>query len=368
MKSFLTLLMCLVALLSGAQSFKKQKKQLLAEYNQSVQRYDSLFEAYDHLYAGFPEQRNLFSTSLRDIERNEAQLEEIKVEVLDKLNQLNTLGKLPIGISKTTIDTIPIRISNRIVGSLRQDIARVVQIYHPEFSLNLDGLKRKTQLEYLSSRTADVNDEFRKLELKYQSLHSALLKIKPVKEKLDSARELIDLRKNALQVHLDELNAELEKELRSFRKNGPKGFSEDYFAVFPEVFPGQSFREMAKMALEPDPNVKGVSDKEKVHLYVDEPAEFPGGATALGKFLADNFQYPLTALEQGIDGKCYLQFMIDETGAISNVLVKRGVPDCPECDTEAIRLVEAMPEWIPGKNGGEPVKSLFNLPIIFKID
>lgn len=104
-----------------------------------------------------------------------------------------------------------------------------------------------------------------------------------------------------------------------------------------------------------------------VHLYVEESAEFPGGMGALKQYLADNIKYPQTALELGVEGKCYLQFVVSASGNISNVEVKRGVPDCPECDKEAVRVVKNMPHWKPGKNGGKAVHSVFNLPVTFKI-
>lgn len=359
--------MCLVALFSGAQSFKKEKKQLLTEYNQSVARYDSLFGEYERLYAGFPEQRNLFSASLRSIERKEAQLDEIKAEVLKKLNQLNNLGKL-VQVTKTTFDTIPVRIVNKAVGSLREDLARVVPVSHSEFTLQLDGLDRKTQLEYLRSRTVDVNNERRQLELKYQSLHGAIGRMEMVSKKLITAREQISLRTRGLQANLDILNFELEKERTAFQNNGPKGFSEAYFRVFPTVFPHDPRSVFSENTHDVMDLVEKKDDNTIVPIYDEEIAEFPGGMVALKQYLTDNLRYPETARELGIEGRCYLQFVVSARGNISNVVVKRGVPQCPECDTEAIRLVEAMPKWNPGKNGGKPVKSTFNLPVTFKLN
>lgn len=113
-----------------------------------------------------------------------------------------------------------------------------------------------------------------------------------------------------------------------------------------------------------------VEKKEEpvIYTFVDEPAEFPGGTAALRKFLGDNLQYPQTAQELELQGKCYLQFVVSAAGNISNVTVQRGVPDCPECDKEAIRVVKSMPKWKPGKNGGKEVNSTFNLPIVFKLN
>jgi len=102
-----------------------------------------------------------------------------------------------------------------------------------------------------------------------------------------------------------------------------------------------------------------------VHTYVDEVAQFPGGLTGLGKFLREHMIYPQSAKDLAIEGKCYLQFVVSATGRISNIVVLRGVTDCTDCDKEAIRVVKAMPDWIPAKIGGQVVDSYFNLPVSF---
>lgn len=86
------------------------------------------------------------------------------------------------------------------------------------------------------------------------------------------------------------------------------------------------------------------------------------------KFISEHLKYPAVAEESGIEGKCFLQFIVSETGELSDIKVRRGVPDCPECDKEAVRLVKSMPKWTPGKNNGKAVKSLYTLPVMFKLN
>lgn len=105
----------------------------------------------------------------------------------------------------------------------------------------------------------------------------------------------------------------------------------------------------------------------EVYTFVDEPAEFPGGTAELRKYLAEHIKYPQTAVEMGLEGKCYLTFVVSENGYISNVKVKKGVTDCKECDDEAIRVVKTMPRWKPGKLNGTAVNSVFSLPVTFKL-
>jgi len=106
----------------------------------------------------------------------------------------------------------------------------------------------------------------------------------------------------------------------------------------------------------------------EIALDVEEYAEFPGGKKAMMDFLNKNIKYPQVAIEQGIQGRCYLRFVVSTEGKISDVRVLRGVPDCPECDREAIRVIKSMPKWKPGKNNGRGVNSYFDMPVSFTLE
>ncbi len=114
--------------------------------------------------------------------------------------------------------------------------------------------------------------------------------------------------------------------------------------------------------------VENAPQEDMIYDIVDEPADFPGGVVALKKYMAENLRYPQMAVENELQGKCYLQFIVTETGEITNIKVKKGVPNCPECDKEAIRLVKSMPKWIPGKKKGKAVDSTFTLPVTFRLN
>lgn len=105
----------------------------------------------------------------------------------------------------------------------------------------------------------------------------------------------------------------------------------------------------------------------EIFTIVEETAEFPGGIAAMGKYIQQNLQYPAMAREANIGGKCFLKFVVNDKGEIGNVEVLKGVPGCPECDKEAVRVVKSMPKWKPAKMTGRPVNCYFNLPISFKI-
>ena len=97
---------------------------------------------------------------------------------------------------------------------------------------------------------------------------------------------------------------------------------------------------------------------------VELQPSFPGGDAEMYKFLAANIKYPATAAEEGVTGRVIVTFIVEKDGSLSNVKVLRGKH--PDLDKEAIRIVKAMPKWIPGKRNNEVVRVSYNLPITFK--
>lgn len=114
--------------------------------------------------------------------------------------------------------------------------------------------------------------------------------------------------------------------------------------------------------------VQNPIDSSIIYNQVDEMAEFPGGRSALLKFISKNYRMPEIVEELGISFKIYLKFAILEDGSITEMKVERGMADCPECDEEAIRLLKKMPKWKPGKLNGKTVKSWYHLPINIKLN
>lgn len=105
--------------------------------------------------------------------------------------------------------------------------------------------------------------------------------------------------------------------------------------------------------------------EEEIFVIVEQMPEFPGGDLALRKYLASEIKYPAIALENGIHGKVFVSFVIDETGNIASVDLLRGVDIF--LDKEALRVVKSLPKWKPGKQGGKPVKVRFSVPIQFEL-
>lgn len=103
-------------------------------------------------------------------------------------------------------------------------------------------------------------------------------------------------------------------------------------------------------------------------VIAQEPAEYIGGRQAMLAFIKNNLNYPEYAQQTGIQGRCFLKFVVSKKGDISAVTVARGVTDCPECDEEAVRVIRKMPLWKAGKTNGKPVDSYFNMPIGFVLE
>lgn len=108
-----------------------------------------------------------------------------------------------------------------------------------------------------------------------------------------------------------------------------------------------------------------ISNKNEIFKAVEIMPEFPGGAMEMMKFIQKTIIYPQMAKEAGLSGKCFLTFVINSDGTISDIQVVKGVEKCSACDAEAIRVVKAMPKWEPGIQNGKPVSVFFNLPINF---
>ena len=106
-------------------------------------------------------------------------------------------------------------------------------------------------------------------------------------------------------------------------------------------------------------------EENKVFDVVEEAPSFPGGPSALNRWLRDNMKYPVVAAENGIEGRVIVQFVVGKNGSISNVKVVRSVD--PALDKEAVRVVSSMPHGTPGKQNGSSVNVRYTLPVTFKL-
>jgi TonB family protein len=118
-----------------------------------------------------------------------------------------------------------------------------------------------------------------------------------------------------------------------------------------------------------DENMEEVSKRSKldngVFIMVEETATPQGGMPVFYEHVAKKLRYPLQARQKGIEGKVFVEFIVEEDGSVSNVKVKKGIGS--GCDEEAVAAVQTGPKWNPGKNKGIAVKQQIVLPISFKL-
>jgi protein TonB len=95
--------------------------------------------------------------------------------------------------------------------------------------------------------------------------------------------------------------------------------------------------------------------------------EFPGGVSELYAFLQDNIYYPERMKNLGIEGTVYVSFVIEEDGSISRVSVERGIENGDELNKIALKAIQKMPNWIPGRSGNTSVAVKQTIPIQFSL-
>ena len=113
----------------------------------------------------------------------------------------------------------------------------------------------------------------------------------------------------------------------------------------------------------PAPEPEPVKEEEnKVYDVVEQQPKFNGN---INQWLAQNLKYPPVAAENGIEGRVIVQFVVGKDGGITNATVVRGVDS--SLDKEALRVVNSMPKWVPGKQNGQSVNCKFTLPVVFRL-
>lgn len=106
--------------------------------------------------------------------------------------------------------------------------------------------------------------------------------------------------------------------------------------------------------------------EDELFTVVEVMPQYPGGVQEMMNFLANNLTYPEKARREQIEGRVFLNFIVEKDGSVSNVKILRGIG--AGCDEEAIRVVELMPKWEPGYQRGQAVRVAFNLPVNFRLE
>ena len=145
------------------------------------------------------------------------------------------------------------------------------------------------------------------------------------------------------------------------------GVESDVLRDDPGMYKGQNAKHTLTVknnggAMKRDENDDEISS---VFISVQQMPSFPGGETARKKYLAKNLRYPTQAVEDGIQGTVYVNFVVKTNGSLADIKILRGIGG--GCDEEALRVVKKMPAWYPGYQNGRNVPVRFTLKMDFKI-
>lgn len=110
---------------------------------------------------------------------------------------------------------------------------------------------------------------------------------------------------------------------------------------------------------------KKTGTTDKVYEVCEQMPIFPGGDAAMMKYLSENVKYPALAIKAQEQGRVVVSFTVEKDGAVADVKVARSVT--PTLDAEAVRVIKAMPKWVPGKQDDQPVRVRYNVPVSFKL-
>lgn len=107
--------------------------------------------------------------------------------------------------------------------------------------------------------------------------------------------------------------------------------------------------------------------KDQVYTIVEKMPVYPGGDAAMVEFIQKNIKYPKKKKVEGSSVTCYVTFVVDQDGTLTNIRVLKGVKDGPQFDEAALDVVKKMPKWEPGTQNEKKVRVQYNLPIKFKL-
>lgn len=350
----LSFIWILFGVIVSAQTAQEQFEQLLPKYEQLEKEYTTEF-------AVFSERR--IALSLRTSDANYKQLQLLSQKsIVDKMCLVFKEMEVPSEKipNNAALKNLPSEDFEALTERWQSLIRKELFVQPPVIdSAVLKNLSETAKSTYWKNKTNELEAAIAAFPEKRKQLQIATNELNALEKDANEAIRRVDERLTVVKQVAKSCDELTEACRVDYRKNGPNGFNQAYARNFPEIAREHENRiQREKMPQTKEP---------EIHIVVDEPADFPGGYPALKKYIEENLVYPERAKKKGIEGKCYMQFIISTQGKISNVRVMKGVSDCPECDEAAIKLVKGMPDWIPGKVGGKPVNSTYNLPIKFML-
>jgi len=204
---------------------------------------------------------------------------------------------------------------------------------------------------YLNAKAADKREQRteRQFEIKMENLDQPAEVMAPPTPPPPPAEEVVQQARYVPPVVVDSVKPEEAVQLMTADQAQIEVQDEEYIEEIEVVAV-----EVQEEEPEPEPFV-----------IVEEMPVFPGGEAALLKYIFEHTQYPEIAKENNIQGKVIVRFCVTARGGVDKVSIYKSVD--PELDAEAIRVVNTLPQFIPGKQGGKPVPVWFSVPINFQL-
>lgn len=247
-----------------------------------------------------------------------------------KLEHTACLGKCPVY-------TISINVNGDLIYYGFENVR-----YKGNQGIKLDSMKTKKLFTYINKqKISTLPDSYvdKSIDLPTMNLTFYInKKIKTIKNCSTGPEWLTKIASE-----IDKIWNEIEREKDIVKIDGPTNLDINY-----------------PPAVEPE---KPNRNTEAIFEFVEWMPEYPAGEEALNNYLEKNIQYPKQASDNKIEGKVIVNFIVNEDGSLSNIKLVRGIGF--GCDEEAIRLIQSMPKWKPGKQNGKPVKVYMNQLITF---
>jgi TonB family protein len=361
------------------QSAKKLNKQLWVELALEEQKQDSVYVLFQRSKREYDSVRNVIMEKVTFLSREESITNRLAADFAEVRGQLQQLGTNPsFLVDEITFANIGIPNYKELTAPMKDAFDKDLKFHKVSNSFNYDMDSKPKELNpVLIQKLEEYDDHSKMNEVTWDRVVRNTKQLRGLFPKLDSMSRVYELMSNELRVKGGKLRNKLDELRGDYIEKGPDGFPEAYRRVFYDAFPPpasetkeeamkNNHSELAERLDEVAPVLAEPESRIYEDLDVEEYAVFPGGSNKMWEFISMNLRYPEKIREELIEDRVVLRVVVSETGNISDIRVIRSFPDCKECDLEAIRVIKLMPNWIPARVNGKPVKSYGRLSVQFK--